>query len=213
MNSNFIQLFSYAGDGDEGDEEEYEQPSMPAWFGPPEDELGAVLPLGLVVGRSEHGVVAIPHATAYSSGIAFNVLALARGLSRATSSRLFHDQHFLEEGGEPPDAFLRFGLELSNGARVSNIGGRMGRRRHLRPDEEPDEPVFFENGGGGGSSGGGRVSMRPAFWLWPLPEPGTIRVFCEWPAVDVPLSTVDIDGDELAAAAKRITPLWPASPA
>ena len=210
MNLNFTQMFPSAGGDDQGDEEESEQPAMPAWFGPPENELGAVLPLGLVVGRSEHGVVALPHATAYSRGVAFNVLALARGLSRAQSSRLLHDQYFLDEGGEPPEAFLRFGLELPNGTRLSNIGGRMGPRRHLRPDQEPDAPVFFENGGGGGSSGGGRATISPAFWLWPLPEPGTIRVFCEWPAVDVPLSTVDIDGGELVAAAKCITPLWPA---
>jgi hypothetical protein len=210
VNSNFTQMFPSAGGDDQGDEEESEQPAMPAWFGPPEDELGAVLPLGLVVGRSERGVVALPHATAYSSGVAFNVFALARGLSGAQSNRLFHDQHFVEEGAEPPEAFLRVGLELPGEARVSNLGGRMGRWRHLKPGEEPDEPVFFENGGGGGSSVGGRVTMRPAFWLWPLPEPGTIRVFCEWPAVDIPLSTVDIDGGDLVAAVKSITPLWPA---
>ena len=204
-------MFSF-DDGDGHDEDpEREQPLRPQWFGPPEDELGAVVPLGLVVGRSDNGLVALQHATVYSTGLSFDVIAAARGLTDAQSSRLFHEQHLFEEDEEPPPGFLRIGLELPDGARVSNLGGRMNRRRHfLKPDEEPDGPVFMETGGGGGSAGGGGVRMNPGFWLWPRPGQGTVRVFCEWPIVEIPLSTVDVDTPELIAATERVVPLWPA---
>lgn len=210
--SNFIRLFSFAEDDGEDEDVEREQPPRPQWLAPPEDELGAAVSLGLVVARSDMGVVALPHVTVYSTGLSLDVVAVARGLTDAQSSRLFHEQHLFEQGEEPPSGFLRIGLELPDGARVSNLGGRMGRRRRLmKPDEEPDGPIFMEAGGGGGSAGGGHVSMNPGFWLWPLPGPGTMRVFCEWPVVEIPLSTVDVDTAELIAATERIVPLWPAS--
>ena len=208
MSSSFIQLFRSAGDHGGDDDDAEHLPARMPWFGRPEDELGAVVPLGVVVGRSEKGVVAVEHATVYSTGLTFDVVAAARGLSDPQSSRLFHEQHVFDEEEEPAPGFLRIGLELPGGARVSNLGGRMHRRRFLKPDEQPEGPVFLGHGGGGGSSGGGRVSMRPEFWLWPLPEPGLIRVFCEWPLVEIPLSTAEIDGGEFRAAAERVQPLW-----
>ena len=84
----------------------------------------------------------------------------------------------------------------------------MARRRFMKPDDEPDAPVFMEHGGGGGSAGQGHVKMNPGFWLWPRPEAGTMRVFCEWPVVEISLSTVDIDIAELVAAAELVVPLW-----
>jgi len=52
--------------------------------------------------------------------------------------------------------------------------------------------------------------MNHDYWLWPLPEPGTIRVSCEWPIVGISLSTAEIDGAALVEAATRTLPLWPA---
>ena len=208
MSSNFVQMFSFAeGEGDDEDFEREPSP-MPPWFGPPDDELGAVVALGLILGRTEKGVVALSHATVYSTGLALDVIAVARGLSNSQSNRLFHEQHLFEEGEEPPSGFLRIGLELPDGTRVSNLGGRMGRRSLMKPDEEPGRPVLMERGGGGGSAGQGRVRMNPGFWLWPHPGPGAMRVFCEWPIVEISLSTVDVDAAELVAAGERVVPLW-----
>lgn len=204
----FIQMFRSAGADDEGDEQQQEY-RRPAWFGPPEEELGAVVPLGLVVGRSEQAVIALSHVVVHSTGVAFEVTALARGLADADANRLFHEQHLFDEQGEPPEAFLRFGLELPGGARVSNLAGRAARRRYTSPDVEPDGPVFVQHGGGGGSAGGGRISMRPGYWLWPLPQPGPIGIVVEWPALGVSLSRAALDGAELVAAVERVVPLWP----
>jgi hypothetical protein len=208
--SDFIQIFSL-DDDDGGDEEvESEAPRQtPPWFGPPADELGVVVPLDLVVGRSEKGVVALTLATIYSTGLAFAAVAAARGLSNSEANRLFHEQHMFEDGEEPPSGFLRFGLELPDGERVSNLRGRTARRHFMKPDVEPEGPVLMENGGGGGSGVRGTVTMRPGFWLWPPPGAGTLRVFCEWPLVEIPLSSVEIDTGDLVAAAARVVPLWP----
>ena len=36
-----------------------------------------------------------------------------------------------------------------------------------------------------------------------------MRVFCEWPVVEIPLSTADIETGDLVAAADRVVPIWP----
>lgn len=213
MSSEFIRLFGSGDDRDEAEEEDRGwtggPPTRPPWMGPPDDVLGAIVPLALVVGRSETGVVVLDHATVYAEGVALDFAALARGLRDAQSNRLLHAQHMFDPEEDPSDRFLRIGLELPDGRRVSNLSRRRGRGRWAGIEERPEGVVFFEHGGGGGSSGQGRVSMRPAFWLWPLPTAGTIRVFCEWPAVEIPLSSIELDVVPLVEAQARVVPLWP----
>jgi len=200
--SGFVQMFSFDGDDDESPEE----PTRPRWFGPPEDELGTVVPQGVVLARSERAVVALSHAVVYSTGISFEFLAVARGLARSEASRVFHEQHMFEEG-ELPDALLRIGFELADGGRVSNLGGWRAHRKLMSPDAEPEGPVLLPHGGGGGQSSAGQVVMKPGYWLWPLPPAGPLRISCEWPFVDISLTTVELDGDPLRSAVTR--PLWP----
>ena len=211
MSSQFILLFASDDDPDGGKDEGKgwtgRPPRQAPWMGPSEDELGVVVQLGLVIGRSENGVVALRHATVFGEGVAFDVVALARGLRKAQSSRLLHEQHMFDPEEGPSDAFLRVGMELPDGRRVSNLGGR--RARFASIEKQPDGPVFFEHGGGGGSGGDGRVRIQPAFWLWPLPGEGSIQVFCEWPAVEIPLSSVELVVAPLVEARSRVLPLWP----
>ena len=208
MSSGFIQMF-YGPEGNGDNEEiEHEEPSLPPWFGPPEDELGAVVPLALIVGRSDKGVVALRLATVYSTGVTFSFVALARGISSKQSTRLIQDQHGFD-ADEPSDYFLRIGFELPDGNRVSNLGVRRGHGGWPSIHEEPTGPVFRHHDGGGSSGGGGRVSTSPSFWLWPLPESGTIQVFCEWPIPEISLSSIELDVAPLAAAKERVVPLWP----
>jgi hypothetical protein len=187
------------------DPPEREAFSAPTWFGPPDDELGAYVPLGLVIGRSDQGVVAVSHAIGYSTGIGFELVAHARGLRPRDTQRLFHEQHLPPDPDEPSSAFLRVGLELAGGARLSNLGGR---RAWHDPANPPPGPILIEHGGGGGMSSDRHVSMRPGFWLWPVPEPGTIRLSVEWPLVGVPFSSVDLDGGLLREASGRAVQLW-----
>lgn len=190
----------------EGPEERQEH-VRPAWLGPPEGELGRAVDLGLVIGRSEHGVVAVSHALAYSNGISFELLAHARGLKRNASNRLFHEQHlgFGEPDEELPDGFLRLGIELPGGARVSNLEPR---HLHYAREHEPDRPFLVQHGGSGGQAGADTAELKPGYWLWPLPEEGTLRFSCEWPIVGLPFSTVEVDAGPLRAAGLAVRKLW-----
>jgi hypothetical protein len=204
-------MFSHAvpGRGDDDPAAAAERPWSPAQ-GPPEDEVGAAVSVAAVVGRSQDAAVALSQATVYSEGMTFHFVALARGLGLRQSSRLLHDQQRFDEADEPGDGFLRLGLELPDGRRVSNLGVRIGHGRYASL-QEPARLVFFEHGGGGGSGGGGRLSLRPAFWLWPLPDTGAIQVFCEWPVVGISLSSLAVEVGPLLEARERVVPLWPPS--
>lgn len=201
----FVQMFS-SGPGDEGDPEHYHV--SPPWFGPPAEELGESVPFSVVVASSDRAVVALRSATAFSTGSSFDFLAAGRGLTERETNRLFHEQHLVGDEDEPPAAFLRIGFELADGRRVSNLGRD---HRFTRPDQEPDGPVLFMHGGGGGSAGGGRFTLQPGLWLWPLPPPGPLRVFVEWPAMDIALAHAELDSEIVRGAASRSKALWPES--
>lgn len=193
-----------------GDVEEPEPPpepvfhERPEWLGPPDGELGAV-PLARILARSESGVVALSHAVAYSNGVTFELLARVDGLSHVESSRIFHEQHLPQlDPDELPDAFLRVGVELPGGARVSNLGGRP----FGSAEDAPARPVLFQQGGGGGMSGPSSVTMKPGYWLWPLPGEGTLRLVVEWPVAGIALAESELDGTAIAAAAANVLRLW-----
>src|SRR3954451_1455201 len=203
--SSFSQMFSFGSDDDES--EQAEEPRPPIWLGAPENELGVVVPEGIVLARSDRAVVALSHATVYSTGVGFEFVAVARGLVPSEAHRVFHDQHAFSED-ELPDAMLRIGFELADGGRVSNFEGWRAYRTLMDPDSEPRGPLLFPHGGGGGNSSGSRVTMRPGYWLWPLPPPGPIRISCEWPFVDITLTTAEINSDALLRAARQSPGLW-----
>lgn len=116
---------------------------------------------------------------------------------------LFNEQHFADPE-DLSDRFLRIGIELADGSRVSNLAGRHA----WRADREPEGSVLVPHGGGGGFSGRGRVEMNPNYWLWPLPSAGTLRVFVEWPALDIALTGTDVDGAAIVRAATESQRLW-----
>jgi hypothetical protein len=51
--------------------------------------------------------------------------------------------------------------------------------------------------------------MNPGYWLWPLPPAGALRVFVEWPALEVPLSEIELAAEPLLDAARKPQALWP----
>jgi len=179
--------------------------SVSPWFGPPEDELPICVPLALVIARSERAVIALSHASAYSTGIGIEFAVQSRGLPDREAQRLFHEQHMPPTEDDPAPAYLRLGVELADGSRASNLGGR---HQWHDPERPPEGPVLAAHGGGGGSAGQGHVTMRPAFWIWPLPPPGVVRLVCEWPLLEIPLTTVELDGANLRAASERAVKLW-----
>ena len=200
----FIQVFGFSHDDEPDSESERLQP---VWIGPPEHELGIAVSIARVIAQSETGVVAVSHAVAYSTGVTFEFVAEARGLSAREERVLFHEQHAGEDD-ELPDGFLRIGIKFADDRRASNLAGRRMWRQSMTPDAVPEGPLLVPRGGGGGQAGGGRISLRPGYWLWPLPPPGAVEIVCEWPIVGIPLTAIDIDGAALGEAASRSASLW-----
>lgn len=193
--------------GDDDDPDSPPEPQRPTWFAPPEAELGVAVPLSRTIAQSEAGVVAVSHAVAYSTGVVFDFAARARGLTRSQANLLFHEQHVFEEE-DLPDSLLRIGFEFSDGRRTSNLGGWRAHRRLMKGDAEPDEPLLVPHAGGGGNAQEGQVSLQPGYWLWPLPPSGPLRISCEWPVVQIELTTIEIDGAALVEAASQSIDLW-----
>lgn len=188
---------------------EAEEHRAPEWFGPPDDELGVCVPINSIVGRSATGVVAISHVVVYSTGVSFELQAEARDLKPADAWRLFHEQHFgvidEEEDDDPPPGFLRVGVKLADGSQASNLSGR---RSVHNPEQLPSGPVLIQHGGGGGMASRKRVVMKPGWWFWPLPLDGELMLACEWPIVEIALSSIAIDATALRAAATQMIKLW-----
>ena len=180
----------------------------PEWLDPPGGELPVAVPFGLVLARSQRGAVALSHALVHSTGVQFQVVAHVDGLRAGESNMIFHEQHAGRMGlPEPPGGLLRFGIELPGGARVSNLSAEGWRRS---PRDEATGPVLMQSGGsGGGSSNGTSVDWSAGYWLWPLPEAGVLRLFCEWPVAEIGLTSAEIDAASIREAAEDVTRMWP----
>lgn len=176
-------------------EPEYRQPE---WLGPPENELGVPVPLRVVLARTDDVAVALLDVVAFSSGLEFAMEVRLREhdeLSDPFGMRLRHTRQGMSE---LPDEVLRFGFELSDGRRVTNLGHFPGF------EDRPPGPVLMQRGGGGG---GRSWSFR--HWLWPLPPAGPLAVVTEWPAQGVGLTRIELDADPLLEAAAQSEVLWP----
>lgn len=176
-----------------------ERPVEPEWLGPPSNVLGVVVPLGLVLARSEEAVVAVPSATAYRNGFEFELDVRVRGerLEDLTHGPPPWLHELRRTGPELPADLLRYGLEFADRSKATSL--------HAFPgfEETPAGPVLVHRGGGGGGA-----RWLQTCWIWPLPPPGTIAFVCEWPAAGIPLSRSEIDGRLVADAAERAELLW-----
>jgi hypothetical protein len=176
------------------------EPPRPPWAGPPRGTLPGVVPLELVLARSEVAAVYVSRLSAYPTGLEFDVLAITAPdasdevFSPFLLGQLGHHLRRRAAGSEIPDEMLRFGVEFADGRRATNTGGRGPRVR----DAEPAGPVLNDGGGGGG---GGR--WRANMFLWPLPPPGQLVLVCEWPAARIPQTRTEIDVRVVHEAAQR----------
>jgi hypothetical protein len=176
---------------------------------PPEDLLGGVVPLGLLVARSAKAAVSIASATAYPTGLEFTVDVRWRG---RTADPAWHPAAWRRDpnrGDELPDELFRVGVELADGSKATTLDALPGSTvahtvaASSWPPEPPGGPVLMPRGGGGGIH-----SWSQGFWLWPLPPEGPLSFVCEWPVHDIPLSRAAVDAAVIRAAAERARPLW-----
>ena len=102
---------------------------QPVWAGPPHGMLPGVVPLELVLARSEVAAVYVSRLSAYPTGVEFDLVTIAAPGEddEAFDPMLFgpHRHHMRRHaaGPEIPDEMLRFGVEFADGRRATNTGG------------------------------------------------------------------------------------------
>jgi hypothetical protein len=156
---------------------------MPAWARGPEDMIPGVVPVALLVARTDTHAVLIDGLLVYPTGFDFD-LAVRR-----------HPRHRRPEHGWGHD--LRLEVRFADGRRADNDP-----RRWPRPsgDQPPDPPLLYQSTSG---PDGGHV------WLWGLPPPGSLTFACQWPTEQIPPSEAVLDAGLVLAAARRAQTLWP----
>jgi len=152
--------------------------------GLPAGEPGCLVPIRRRVAVGDGVEIAVLNVVAFSSGFAFEIDIQG---DRAKCC----DVHGLEyfEGGSV-DSVFRFGLELEDGRRATNIDQVTGKRR----------------------SGVGlavyATASRPRgrtvnVWSWPLPAGHQITFACDWIALGVAFTRVELDATAVRVAGVR----------
>lgn len=180
---------------------ELRQP-QPPWFGPPDNVLGVSVPLEpLLLVRTDTAAVSLGGFVAYPTGLEFMLTIRRRNVDEGDDWVGRHMHLRRRRGGELPPEFLRFGVELADGRKATNLGGWHAR---FEPGDRPsDEPVLIERGGGGGGT-----RLDQGYWLWPLPPPGPLGFVTEWPGEQIALTRRDIDAAPIVEASTHATTLW-----
>ncbi len=185
-------------------------PDLPEWVGPSKDDRGTVVATELLLARSAHVAVVLPHVIAYPTGCLLTVEVVIR------KGDLSHDDWWdlatsatdATMPGRRWDRVLRFGLQYPDGTKVTNLDPTVGRRPDTAETTTPVGPLlsWTPTGGGGGLR---HHTSHVSLWLWPLPPAEPLTVAVEWPLGGIELTTVELDGAELVAAAERSTRYWP----
>jgi len=177
------------------------------WLHAPRNELGAVVPLRLVLGRTDLVAVALIGATAYTTGVE---LTLAVRWRPSADERDMYDDPFEPPFGHPrrrgageldPEV-LRFGVQFSDGRKATTLGYSFPPLRDA--EAEPSGPLLVPGGAGGGDG-----VWDSEFWLWPLPPPGTLTFAIEWPAKGIELTKHEVDAAPFVEASSLSEKLWP----
>ncbi|HEX3786871.1 MAG TPA: hypothetical protein VHW44_03350 [Pseudonocardiaceae bacterium] len=173
----------------------------PPWVAPPADELPAALPAPIVLVRTSHTVVALVDVLVYRAGFEFTVTGRVRAAEVPDRWPLSMFQVGMPGSGPLSDDMLRFGVQLGDGTKLTNLDPQVGRHD---PATEPRHPVMRSLTGAG--AGPGRYDFRQ--WVWPLPPPGPVTFVCQWPSRDIPETRVKLDASVIRTAAESAVPLW-----
>jgi hypothetical protein len=174
-------------------------PEQPPWLGPPENEVGVPVPLRLLLARTDDVAVALLDVSAFSTGLQFRMEVRLRAHDELIDPFGMRLRHTRRGGAaELPDDVLRFGFELADGSRVTNLGD------FPAFEGERTAPVLIQRGGGGG----GRA-WSFGYWLWPLPPPGPLTAVVEWPSRRIEVTRVELDAGPILTAAAESAPFWP----
>jgi hypothetical protein len=169
---------------------------MPPWVRSPEGTLPGIVPLELVLARTDKVAVCVAQIAAYPAGFELELTTMASDDARECDPMLFGPHHHRgprRPGADIPREMLRFGVQFADGSKATNTGARF-----RGPHDNPAGPVMHPGGGGGGGA-----SWRQTLWVWPLPPPGLLALVCEWPAAGIEVTRHELDAQLVLDAAKR----------
>jgi hypothetical protein len=169
---------------------------IPAWLRPPETMVPGIVPVELLLGRTDTDAVLLTDLRAYPTGLEFALTA------RPHPHQLQQRRHDLDRPHRFLSRDLWLELRFADGQTASTHPRSWPRTFET---EEPDPPFLCCHGGGGSERG-----WRSPHWLWGLPPPGPLAFVCTWPAGQTPSSSVEIDASLVLEAADRAVPVWPA---
>jgi hypothetical protein len=187
----------------EPDEAGEPRPSPP-WYGPPEDVVGRAVPAEFVLARTEKLALAIWGVAAFPTGITFSLATVLRESSQGVDldsdmpMYRYSRRRRSGQGDALPDDLLRFGVQMADGTKATNLSNRLSLR-----EETPTGPVLMQRGGGGGDRG-----WHQGWWLWPLPPEGPLTFVCEWPAHGIAMTRHEIDAGPIRNAAAEARAIW-----
>jgi hypothetical protein len=161
---------------------------MPAWSRGPEGTVPGVVPVELLVARTDTYAVLVGGLLVYPTGFDFD-LAVRRRPGRPREYRDHHERSW--------DDHLRLEVRFADGRAADNDFRRWPR---TSGDQAPDPPLLYQSTVG---DDGGHV------WLWGLPPPGPLTFACRWPARQIPPSQAELDAGLILEAAERARTLWP----
>jgi hypothetical protein len=115
----------------------------PDWLGPPANVLPGLVPVELLVARTDEAAVAVSGIRAYPNGFGFLVsVRLRRAAAGQELDPFPFDGPF--DGDRLADTFLRFGVQFADGAKATNlrlrVAGPPDRRGPRGAGRRPDPP-------------------------------------------------------------------------
>lgn len=188
-------------------------PERPPWSGPPALETGAVLAVEQTVARSPNVVLRVPTIRVFRSGCMLDVEVVSRqgGLSEDDWWDLRTSLHGAGRGlrgGAPlPRKLLRLGVRYADGRKATTIEQWL--RRTQASDDPPTGPLLSWWPGSSGMHRREVGFSRFGLWLWPLPPAEAFEFAVEWPFGGIALTTIELDGRAIVAAANRSASYWP----
>ena len=188
-------------------EPEEDEGYQPVWHSAPEDVLPGVVPIELILGRSQSTVVMLTGIRAFPESLAMNLAVRVRGPlgGRDLHAEVFDGPYPHDTGAQWQRDRLKWGWEFADGRRATSVDQPAWDDERAWTDKtwRPPHPVLTGQGGGGS-----RRSIDRDFILWPLPPPGRLRLVFQWPQQGIEQVVHDLDAQPFLDAAARARPVW-----
>jgi hypothetical protein len=169
-----------------------------AWEGPPYGVVPAVVALELLLAHTDRLAIYVPELVIYPKVVALRLELLGR--------------QTLKSDVETGPGTWRLGVQLSDGTKATSYG--------FEVDPRIDAGLISPDAVTAGDQLA--VSLQPQvhrltrggtawgleYWLSPLPLRGGLTLACEWPNVDLGLTTAAIATEPILDAAGRVRELW-----